>query len=148
MSNFYLAQINIARMLYPLEDPRMAGFVNRLDEINALADDAPGFVWRLQSETGNATDLRPYDDDFIIVNMSVWESVEALKTYTYKSLHVELLRDRKLWFEHMGQPASVMWWIPVGHVPTPIEGRDKLNLLEEIGATAAAFTFKEVFLPE
>src|ERR1041384_5139608 len=97
--NLHIAQVNIARMKGPLEGPVMAGFVARLDEINALADRSPGFVWRLQSDAGNATDLRPFDDDFILVNLSVWMSIEQLKTYVYKSAHTTVMRRRREWFE-------------------------------------------------
>ena len=96
---FHIAQVNSGRIKEPLESDVMAGFVARLDEINALADGSEGFVWRLQTEAGNATYLRPYDDDRILVNMSVWESVGALKTYVYRTAHAELLRDRNQWFE-------------------------------------------------
>src|SRR5574341_824674 len=98
-STYPLAQVNIGRILAPLDGPIMAGFVARLDEINALADESPGLVWRLQTEEGNATDLRPYDDDRILVNMSVWESLEDLKAYVYKSVHAEVMRQRRQWFE-------------------------------------------------
>src|SRR5437899_10140145 len=99
MKTLHIAQVNIGRMKAALEDPVMAGFVARLDEINALADRSPGFVWRLQTPAGNATYLRPYDDDRILFNMSVWETVEALKQYVYRSVHAELLRQRQQWFE-------------------------------------------------
>src|SRR5215510_773225 len=100
----HLAQVNVARMLEPLDSPRMAGFVARLDEINALADRSPGFVWRLQTEAGNATDLRPFDDDRILLNMSVWETIEALRAYVYESAHREVLRERHSWFEKFDGP--------------------------------------------
>src|ERR1700686_5040354 len=96
---FHLAQFNIGRLNAPLDDPKIAGFVSQLEPINALADTAPGFVWRLQSESGNATDIPYSDDPFIIVNMSVWESIEALRDFTYRSHHVEVFRDRAQWFE-------------------------------------------------
>ena len=135
-------------MLYPLDDPRMAGFTNRLDEINALADEAEGFVWRLQSEEGNATDIQAFDDEWIIVNMSVWESIEALHAYTFKTVHVELLRNRNAWFERMEAPAVAMWWVQKGHVPTPAEAKEKLALIERVGVSADSFTFAKQFTPE
>src|SRR5882762_2733017 len=96
---YHLAQVNIAHMIAPLDDPLMAGFVARLDEINALADDSPGFIWRLQSEgDAPATYLRPYDDDRILFNLSVWESVGQLKEYVYKTAHGEVMRQRRQWF--------------------------------------------------
>src|SRR4051794_23521551 len=107
-----LAQINIARLIAPIDDPRIADFVAQLEPINALAEQAPGFVWRLQSASGNATDMSYNDDPFIIVNMSVWKSVEALRDYTYTSKHVEVFRDRARWFEKADQPHYCLWWIP------------------------------------
>src|SRR5712692_1444271 len=100
MPNYHIAQVNIARMNAPLDDPVMAGFVARLDEINALADNSPRFVWRLQTEAGNATYLRPYDDDRILFNFSIWKSIESLREYVYKTAHAELLRQRRDWFQN------------------------------------------------
>ncbi len=145
---YRLAQINIARMLAPLDTPVMADFVANLDRINALAEAAPGFVWRLKGDGNDATSLRPFADDQIIVNMSVWESIEALYQYTYYSGHVEIFRRKKEWFEKMGTPALVMWWIPAGHIPTVSEGKAKLEHLEKHGPTPLAFTFKQQFTLE
>src|SRR6267142_1990164 len=117
-SSMHLAQLNIARMKGPLESAVMAGFVARLDEINALADRSPGFVWRLQTGEGNATYLRPYDDDRIIFNMSVWESIEHLKRYVYYTAHVEVLKNRQAWFEKFSGAYTALWWVPQGHVPS------------------------------
>ncbi len=139
-----LAQVNIARMRAPLESETMAGFVARLDEINALADRSPGFVWRLQ-EDGNATSLRPFDDDSILVNMSVWESVEALRDYVYGSAHVEVLRKRQDWFTRFESAYAVLWWIPAGHIPTVEEAKERLAHLDRHGPTPWAFTFKAPF---
>jgi len=144
----HLAQINIGRLSAPLDDPSMAGFVNRLDEINALADRAPGFVWRLQTEQGNATAIRPFDDDQIALNMSVWESLEALRSYVYSSAHADLLRQRRDWFEKFDRVYLALWWIPAGHIPSIEEGKARLASLEENGPTPFAFTFKAVFTPE
>ena len=127
---FHMAQVNIGRVKGPLESDVMAGFVARLDEINALADRSEGFVWRLQTEAGNATYLRPYDDDRILVNMSVWESVDALKTYVYRTAHAELLRDRNQWFEKFDAAYVALWWVPVGHVPSIDEAKKRLAHLE------------------
>jgi len=125
MRKLHLAQVNIARMLAPLEDPVMADFVARLDEINALADGSPGFVWRLQTDAGNATYLRPYDDDRIIINMSVWETVEDLRNYVYQSRHSEVLRRRREWFEKLETPVVALWWVPAGHVPSVDEAKKR-----------------------
>ena len=147
MTTYHLAQINIARMRAPLDDPLMAGFVNRLDEINALADEAPGFVWRLQDESNNATNIQVFDDPRLIINMSVWESIEALFEYTYRSGHVELFRARKEWFEPLGSPSLALWWIPAGDTPTAEEGKRRLALLAENGPSPEVFTLKKRFEP-
>jgi len=141
----HLAQINIARLVAPIDDPRIAGFVSQLGPINALADGAPGFVWRLQSESGNATDVPFSDDPFVIVNMSVWESIEALRDFTYSSKHIELFRDRAKWFEKMDKPHYCLWWVPLGHIPTLDEGRERLRHFQEHGATPHAFWFSQQF---
>src|ERR1700676_1697276 len=132
---YHLAQINIARLIAPLDDPRIADFVAQLAPVNALADAAPGFVWRLQSESGNATDVPFTDDTFEIVNMSVWESVEALRAFTYASGHMQVFRDRARWFEKMDWPHYCLWWVPAGHVPTVNEGRERLTHYQQHGAT-------------
>lgn len=148
MPTYHLAQVNIARMKAPLESPVLAGFVARLAEINALADRSLGFVWRLQTPSGDATYLRPYDDDRILFNMSVWESVEALKHYVYKTAHVELLRQRNDWFEHFSGAYAALWWVPAGHIPGIDEAKKRLAHLDEHGPTQFAFTFKKIFEPD
>ena len=148
MKTLHLAQVNVARMLAPLEDPVMAGFVARLDEINALADGSPGFVWRLQTEAGNATYLRPYADERIIINMSVWETVEDLRNYVYQSRHSEVLRRRREWFEKLETPVVALWWVPAGHVPSVDEAKKRLAHLEENGPTPFAFSFRSIFPPD
>lgn len=115
---FHIAQVNVGRIRAPLDGPVMAGFMQRLDEINALADRSPGFVWRLQSNEGNATYFRPYEHDYqILLNMSVWESVDALKNYVYRTAHAELLRHRQEWFEKFAGVYMGLWWVPAGHLP-------------------------------
>jgi hypothetical protein len=143
-----LAQVNIARMLAPLEDQLMAGFVARLDEINALADRSPGFVWRLQTEAGNATYIRPYEDDRIIFNLSVWESVEHLKEFIYRSAHAELMRGRNQWFEKFDGPYMALWLIEAGHIPTVEEAKERLDHLRKHGESEFAFSFKRVYAPQ
>ncbi|MCB1050674.1 MAG: DUF3291 domain-containing protein [Acidobacteria bacterium] len=143
--HYHLAQMNIASALAPLDDPKMAGFMAQLDYINALADQAPGFVWRLQSESGNATDVAAYDDPSVVVNMSVWESIEALHSYTYQSDHMSVLRDRKQWFAKHSGFYSVLWWVPVGHLPTVEEGKQRLAKLQTEGPSVDAFTFARPF---
>lgn len=148
MTDHHLAQLNVALPREPLDTPAMAGFMARLAEINALADAAPGFVWRLVDDDGSdATALRPYGPD-LMVNMSVWESVETLYDYMYRTAHLDLLRRRREWFSHEGLGAhSVLWWVPAGTVPTLEEARDRLDLLAERGPTPEAFTFQQRFPP-
>ena len=148
MTDYQIAQINIATMLAPLESETMSGFVARLDEINALAENADGFVWRLKTEEDNATAIRAFDNDQIIINMSVWESIDALFNYTYKSDHVEVFRQRRDWFSKMSKPYFAMWWIPVGTLPTPEEAQAKLNHIEANGITPLAFNFKQRYTVE
>ena len=143
----HIAQVNIARMHAPLDDPVMAGFVARLAEINALADRSPGFVWRLQTEEGDATYLRPYDDDRVLFNLSVWETIEHLKEYVYKTAHGEVMRQRRQWFEKFGGMYMALWWVEAGHIPSVAEAKQRLEYLRENGETAHAFTFKRTFLP-
>ena len=147
-ARFHLAQVNIARMRAPLETPVMDGFRTQLERINAVADASPGFVWRLQSDEGDATAIRAFDDPLMLVNMSVWESLEALHAYVYKSDHVGPLRSRRAWFEPLtGQASLALWWIPAGHEPTVAEAVERLELLNARGPTADAFTFREPFPP-
>jgi hypothetical protein len=146
---FHLAQVNIGKIRGPLDGPVMAGFMQRLEEINALADRSPGVVWRLQTDEGNATYFRPYEhDDRILLNMSVWESVEALKNYVYRTAHAELLRQRHEWFERFARVYMALWWVPAGHLPGIDEAKKRLEHLEKHGPTQYAFTFKNVFPPD
>jgi len=138
---YHIAQVNIGRILAPLDDPIMSGFMTRLDEINALAEQSPGFVWRLQTPEGNATYLRPYDDDRVLINMSVWESIEALREFVYRTAHAELLRDRYQWFEKFAGPMLALWWVPVGHFPGFDEAKKRLAHIEAHGPSQFAFTF-------
>jgi heme-degrading monooxygenase HmoA len=132
-------------MLAPIDDPLMAEFAAQLVPVNALADEAPGFVWRLQTESGNATGIKVYDDDRIIVNLTVWESAEALREFVYKNAHYGVLRDRKRWFEKFDGPYYAMWWIPVGQLPSIEEGKGRLEYFREHGDSDYAFSFKHVF---
>ena len=142
----HLAQVNIARPLEPLDSPLLAEFVAQLDAINALADRSRGFVWRLQDDTGNATSVRAFDDESLLINMSVWESVDDLAGFVYRSGHVGVMRRRREWFERM-RMYMALWWIPAGHVPAPAEARARLEHLQEHGPTPFAFTFKVRFEP-
>ena len=145
MSRYHIAQINIARMRVPLDDPRMADFVDQLAEVNALADESAGFVWRLADDSGGAaTDIRAFDDERILVNMSVWESIDALHQISYRGRHASVLRDRGKWFEP-GSTGLVMWWVEAGKIPTVDEAKQKLELLAAHGPSPEAFTFRETF---
>jgi hypothetical protein len=149
MTQYHIAQVNIGRVKAPVEDPIMAGFVARLDEINALAERSPGFVWRLQTSEGNATYFRPYpEDDRILINMSVWETVESLRHYVYQTAHAELLRQRQAWFEKFAGSYTALWWVPAGHRPGMDEATQRLAHLEKHGPTQFAFTFKATFEPD
>lgn len=143
--SYHLAQINIGRLIAPMGDPRIADFVAELAPINALADAAPGFVWRLQSAYGNAMDIAYNDDPSINVNMSVWESVEALRNFVYRSDHLKVLRDRAKWFEKMDKPFTCLWWVPAGHIPTVAEGRERLEHYQEHGPTPFSFWFSKLY---
>jgi len=123
----------------------MAEFVAQLAPVNALADQSPGFVWRLQSESGDATSIKVYDDDLIIVNLTVWESSEALREFVYKSDHSGVLRDRKRWFQKFDGPYYALWWIPAGQLPSIEESRQRLEHLRQHGDSAYAFSFKHLF---
>jgi len=142
---YHLAQINIGRLVAPLDDPRIADFIAQLDPINALAEQTTGFVWRLKSDSGNATDIAYNDDPFVIVNMSVWESLDALRDYVYRSQHRNVLKDRAKWFEKMDKPHYCLWWITAGHIPTVAEGRERLEHYQLHGATAYSFWFQKLF---
>ncbi len=145
---FELAQLNVGRMLAPVDSPEIAGFVAQLEPINRLADASPGFIWRLQTDTGNATDIRPTEDDLFLINMSVWSSIEALRAFTYSTAHVEVLRQRREWFERLATAHLVLWWVPAGHRPTVEEALDRLERLRRDGPTPAAFTFRTPFEPD
>ena len=123
--------------------------MSRLDRVNALADESPGFVWRLQSESGNATDIDVGGDPLFIVNMSVWDSVEALSAFVYKTVHRDVMIRRREWFERPDDAYQALWWVPTGHIPTPAEGLERLECLREQGPSSQAFTFAKICpLPE
>jgi hypothetical protein len=145
---WHLAQLNVGRMVAPLDAPEIDGFRAQLDPINALADADPGLVWRLQTAAGNATDIRPTEDDLFLINLSVWRSIEALRAFTYTSGHVRVMRQRRSWFEQLAEAHLVLWWVPAGHVPTIDEALARLDRLRRDGPTPAAFTFRAPFAPE
>ncbi|MBZ9600159.1 DUF3291 domain-containing protein [Streptomyces erythrochromogenes] len=141
MQAAHLAQLNVATLLHPIDDPRIAPFVEALDPVNAAADGAPGFVWRLVGEgESDATGLRPAGED-VIVNLSVWESQEALWDFAYRSGHLEVMRRRREWFERHVEAHMVLWWVPAGHLPTVGEALERLTELRDHGPSPRAFTF-------
>ena len=145
MAAHHLAQVNIATLRAPLDGPELAGFVAQLEPINALADRSPGFIWRLQTEDGDATAIRPYDDDRVMVNLSVWASFEAMRTFVYATRHLEVMRHRRQWFSRMADPYLALWWVPAGAIPTVAEAKERLELLTRQGPTADAFAFRVPF---
>lgn len=148
MTRVHIAQVNIGRVRAPLDHEVMQEFVARLGEINALADAAPGFVWRLKSEEGPSSYLQPYEDERLLLNMSVWESVDALKHYVYKTAHAEVLRNRQQWFEKFEGVFQALWWVPAGHVPSIDEAKKRLAHLEAHGPSQFAFTFRTLMPPD
>jgi len=144
---FHVAQVNVARLREPLDRPSMQTFVDGLEPVNALADASPGFVWRLQTDDGDATSLRVFDDDMLIVNMSVWGSVEALREFVFRSEHAGYLRRRSEWFEKLAEASTALWWIPKGQIPTVEGAKAKLESLRARGSSKEAFTLRDSFPP-
>ena len=145
MAAYHLAQCNVGRVRAPLASPLLAGFVAALEPINALADGAPGFVWRLQTEDGDATAIRAFDDDMLLVNMSVWESIETLAAFTYTTAHRDVMRRRRQWFEKLADAHLVLWWVGAGALPTISDAKDRLQRLRRHGPSREAFTFRSLF---
>jgi hypothetical protein len=145
VSGYQLAQINVGRLLAPVDHPQIADFAANLDRINALADSQPGFVWRLQGEGGNANDIQPKPDEpLFAINLSVWTDLDALAGFVYRSAHRDIMRRRRQWFAHM-ETCMTLWWVPAGHRPTPAEGLERLAIFERLGPTAEAFSFRYPF---
>jgi hypothetical protein len=148
MPPFHLAQVNIGRARGSMNDPVMAEFVAKLPEINALADQSPGFVWRLQTEEGNATAVQPYPgDNRILINMSVWTDLASLREYVFRGPHLAVMRRRREWFERFERVYVALWWVPVGTIPTVTDAVERLDHLDVHGPTPFAFTFAESFDP-
>jgi len=144
-TGWHLAEINIGKMTgSDINDPVMKDFVDQLDEVNVLAEQSKGFVWRLKSENNNATEIKAYDDPQMIINMSVWKSIEELEAFVYNGRHVEVMRRRKEWFHKM-KFYMVLWYIPAGTIPTIDDAKKRLEHLEQNGPTAFAFDFKKRF---
>ena len=144
MTKFQLAQLNLAKMKYPIDSPELADFVDNLDNINALADNSPGFVWRLQTDEGDATSIDFFGDD-TLVNMSIWQDVESLHGYVYRSAHNKIMSRRKEWFHRIDKAYTVLWWIVEGTIPSLEEAKDKLELLMLQGPSVEAFSIKHAF---
>ncbi len=140
-----LAQLNIAKAKYPLDAPEIAEFVENLDPINALAEASAGFIWRLKDDSGNATNISAMADPDMLVNMSVWEDIDSLKEFMYRTHHKEFLRRKKEWFHRLTEDTYVLWWVPVGHTPTVAEAMERLLYLRQHGETPYAFTFRNSF---
>jgi hypothetical protein len=147
-SEMHIAQVNVARALEPLDSPLLADFVAALAPVNALADAAPGFVWRLQTEDGDATAVRVGDDPRVIVNLSVWASLEALWAFVYGSAHVGVMQRRRGWFERPVETHLALWWVPAGAPPTVAEAMARLAEHRRTGPAPGAFDFKHPFTPD
>ena len=139
----WIAQVNIALPREPLDSPALAEFVANLEPVNALADDAPGFVWRLQDDTGDATSIQAFADERLIINMSVWESIEALWSFVYDGGHLEVMRRRREWMTKLAELHMALWWVPDGHIPTIEAAKERLDHLQANGPSPRAFTFKQ-----
>lgn len=146
--SYELAVFNIARFRESMDHPSNESFVAELDPLNALADAAPGFVWRLVDEEGNdATSITFYDDPRQLVNLSVWADIESVRNYVYKSAHVEMYQRRSEWADPLDQAWLVLWWVRAGHRPTVAEADERLQQLRANGPTPTAFTFGKHFPP-
>ena len=145
MAAFHLAQLNIAKMKAALEDPVMQDFVDNLDVVNATAESSPGYVWRLQGDEGNATSMRVFEDNMLLVNFSVWETVDDLKTFVYDSMHVNFLRRKREWFEKFDGVFLVLWWIRAGDIPEVDEAQKRLAWLQANGESEYAFSFRKLY---
>ena len=146
--SYHIAQINVARMHgVNMDDPIMQEFKDNLDRVNALAESSDGFVWRLKDDSNNASSFDPYDDEQIIVNISVWEDLKTLEAFTYKTFHSEFVRRRKEWFQKFGKAYFALWWVQKGMIPTIDECVERLEYLQQNGPTEKAFTFKQNFSP-
>ena len=145
---YQLAEINVARMIgVNIDDPVMKEFVDNLDRVNELAENSPGFIWRLKDDSNNASSFNPFNDEQIIINMSVWQDVESLEHYTYKTFHTDFLRKRKEWFHKFGKVHVAMWWIEAGNFPSLETAVERLDLIQANGPTENAFDFKNKFAP-
>lgn len=144
MPDHHLAQLNIAKLLAPKDSPQLADFVANLDRINALADQADGFIWRMLGDGADANGWRPWGDK-VVANMSLWRDVESLKDYAFRTAHADIMKRRKEWFHRMAEAYMVLWWVPAGHIPDLREAALRLDHLRAHGPGPEAFTFKDCF---
>ena len=146
MNEYQIAQINVARMHgVNINDPIMKEFVDNLDKVNALAESSEGFIWRLKDENNNATSINPYNDAQVIINISVWQAIEDLENFVYKTFHTDFLRRRKEWFQTYGKVSTAMWWVPAGQFPSVEEAIAQLGYLQQNGASEKVFDFRKKF---
>jgi len=146
--NYHIAEINVARMKgITINDSIMKEFVDNLDRVNKLAESSEGFVWRLKDESNNATNLNPYNDEQVIINISMWKTIESLEKYVFKTFHTDFLKRRKEWFQNYGKAATALWWMPIGQYPSIQESIDKLDFYQKNGPTEHAFDFRKRFAP-
>lgn len=144
MSGYHLAEVNIGTLRDAVDSPMIADFVANLARINALAEDQPGFVWRLTGEGDDATDIQPFENPLMAINLSVWTDPDALAAFVYRTAHRDIMRRRAEWFEKM-ELFMCLWWVPIGHQPTPQEAIERLEILRQRGPSAEAFTFRQPF---
>jgi len=148
MTEYQIAEINVARMRgVNINDPIMKEFVDNLDKVNALAESSKGFIWRLKDESNNATNLNPFNDEQVIINISVWQSIETLENFIYKTFHTEFLKRRKEWFQSYGKAYTAMWWTPKGQYPAIQEAIEKLDYYQKNGPSELVFDFRNKYLP-
>ena len=145
---YELAQVNIARLKAPLDSPQLKDFVDNLDPVNADAEAADGFVWRLKGDSGDATDVRVFGDEWLIINLTMWRDTNALTAYMYQGRHREMLARRREWFERVQEAMTALWWVPAGHRPTVAEAESRLLHLRTNGPTPYAFTLRTSFPPQ
>ncbi|USD66768.1 DUF3291 domain-containing protein [Vibrio sp. SCSIO 43136] len=143
-----LAQLNIALAKYPLESDELKDFVDNLDEVNAIAERSDGFIWRLKDESGDATSIKVFEDPKMIINMSVWEGVDSLKNFMFRTHHRDFMRRKSEWFHRLAEDTYVLWWVEDGHIPTIDEALQRLEHLRQQGDSPQAFTFKTNFTPD
>lgn len=147
VSKYHLAQLNIADAKADSLSEIMQGFYNRIEEIHELAEKSPGYIWRYQDEEGDDVAERVFGNPLMLINLTLWQDIESLRHFVYKTAHKELIQGRKAWFKDMPDMHQVLWWVPEGHIPSVQESKDKLNLLREHGPTKNAFSFAKPFNP-